>query len=132
MAEFVFKYILIRKGKENKYDVSSYATSFEEIGNDIYPPIKAILNKHMVPFQKREAQRITLDIYNNADLVLVMDNYNLYNLVRIVKDDSKIRLLGDFVNLGEISDPWYTRQFDLCYKEISSSCEALYEYLEKE
>ena len=131
MAEFVFKDIINKKEKSEKYKVTSFATSFEEIGNDVYPNAKEVLRKNNIPFSRREATRIKKEDYNNADIVLVMDNYNYSNLARIVNDDKKIRLLGEFAHLREISDPWYTRQFDQCFREIKQSCEKLFEYLEE-
>lgn len=130
MAEFIFKDIINKKSKSNNYEVKSFATSYEEIGNDIYPNAKDVLRRNGISYDKREAKRITKKDYDDADMVLVMDEYNLYNLKRIVNDSFKIKMLGEFAGLDEISDPWYTREFDLCYNEIKISCEKLFEYLE--
>ncbi|MBR2069838.1 MAG: low molecular weight phosphotyrosine protein phosphatase, partial [Clostridia bacterium] len=38
MAEFVMKKVLQERGMLNEYYVQSAATSYEEIGNSVYPP----------------------------------------------------------------------------------------------
>lgn len=123
MAEYVFKYL-----SNGKYNVESRATSFEEIGNDIYPPVKQILDKYNIPYDKHSATRITLEDYNKFDIIICFDEYNLDNLKRILPDISKVRKLLDY----DIDDPWYTREFDRCYEEILEGCNKLLIELEGE
>ena len=52
MAEFVFAELARRAGVEDQFEVSSAATSREEIGNDMYPPAKRCLRGHGVPFSQ--------------------------------------------------------------------------------
>ena len=121
MAEYIFKYL-----SNGKYKVESRATSNEEIGNDIYPPVKEVLNKYNIPYDKHKATRITLDDYNKYDLIICFDEYNLNNLKRILPDTKKVEKLLDY----DIDDPWYTREFDRCFKEILEGCSKLFKRLE--
>ena len=112
MAEFILKSL------SDKYIVESRSTSLEQIGNDMYPPAKEVLSKHNIPFSKHSAKQITLDDYDEFDLILCFDNNNLNNLSRMLNDMSKVRKL----TIDEIDDPWYTREFDRCFNEIYNGC----------
>ena len=128
MAEYILKDL------DNSLIVESRATSFEEIGNDIYPNIKKVLDLHNVPYSRHYAKRITQEDYNNFDLIIVMDDYNLYNIRRIIKEDkkSKIYKLNYFVGSNsDVDDPWYTRKFEECFNEIKKGCISLLEYIKK-
>ncbi len=118
MAEFIFKYL-----SSGRYKVESRATSLEEIGNDIYPPVKEVLNKYNIPYTKHQAKRITLDDYNNFDYILCFDENNYNNLKQMFNDTSKIEKLLDY----DIDDPWYTREFDRCFNETLEGCKKLLE-----
>ena len=120
MAEFIFKYLA-----GNKYKVESRATSFEEIGNDMYPNSKEVLRKNNIPFTKHSAKRLTMDDYNNFDLIVCFDEYNIKNIERITNDLTKVIKL----NKKDVDDPWYTRDFDKAYKEIYDGCIKLLERL---
>ena len=131
MAEFIFKDIVKRNHRENDFVIDSTATSFEEIGNDIYPPAKRVLFENNVSFSKHSARRITKRDYDEYDYVLIMDKNNKRNLYNIVGRDEKTYMLGSFANIDEISDPWYTGMFEECFKEIKISCENFYKFLDR-
>jgi len=44
-------------------------TSNEEIGNDIYYPMKDELRRQCIPFTRRRAKRLAQDDYEQADLI---------------------------------------------------------------
>ncbi|MGN1420992.1 MAG: hypothetical protein ACI4XC_05715 [Eubacterium sp.] len=45
--------------------------------------------------------------------------------------DNKIHKLMEYTgSSADVSDPWYTRDFDRCYKDIYAGCEALLNSLE--
>ena len=57
-----------------------------------------------------------------------MDNENIEDILYIMggDKDNKVKLLLDFTGENkEVSDPWYTRNFELAYSEIYRGCEAL-------
>ena len=128
MAEFVMKELVRRKGIDENFYIESAATSTEEIGNDTYPKTKEILTEHGIPFTKRKARQITLDDYDAFDYLIGMDEANRRNIKRAMKNDpaNKVYLLLDFTNKPkEISDPWYSGDFETTYKEVLKGCEAL-------
>ena len=113
MGEYIFKYLT-----GDKYIIESRATSVEEIGNDIYPPVKDILNKYNIPYDRHMARQITIDDYNNYDLIICFDDYNIRNIKLITNDISKVIKLLD----KDIEDPWYTGNYDKVYHEIYDGC----------
>lgn len=121
MAEYIFKYL------SNKYIVESRATSREEIGNDMHYKTKEQLTIHNIPYEKHYAKQITIEDYNNFDVIVCFDSYNLSNLKRILNDTSKVIKLTN----KDIDDPWYTNDFDKCYNEIYDGCIKLLEKLER-
>ena len=69
--------ILKEKGITN-VNVFSRATSLEEIGNDIYPPMKRVLLSKGISFDRHYASRITKEEFDAADYIFYMDRNNLY------------------------------------------------------
>ena len=138
MAEFIMKELARKTFIEDELHIESSATSSEEIGNGIYRPAEYTLLQHGIPCSGHRARRFTIDDYNNADLVVVMEDYNVRNLTRIIgcDCDGKVWKLLDFVagqpqrcSGADISDPWYHGNFDKTYKEIEQGCKALLKYL---
>lgn len=130
MAEFIMKYIT---RNSNKYYIASAATSNEETGNDIYPPAKKVLEKHHIPYEYHQARTIKKEDYDKYDYIIIMDSNNEYNIRRIIKDDpfQKIRKLLSFDGTNDdVSDPWYTNEFEKCYQDIYRGCVKLLEYLD--
>ena len=136
MAEFIFKDMLKDRGLENNFLVQSSATSSEEIwmgiGNPVYPPAKEELKKHGIYCDNKRAVQLKREDYENYDLFIVMDSYNLKNVLRIFGQDreNKVKKLMDYTTKkGDVADPWYTDRFDITYKDIFEGCSALLENL---
>ncbi len=130
MAEFVMKQMVRDAGLEDRFEIASAATSTEELGNDVYPPVKRLLNEKGIPCKGHSAHQISKEEYEHYDHIIIMDNYNRRNLERVIgpDKDNKVSRLRDFTDSpGEIADPWYTRDFDLTYRQITDSCRALLE-----
>ncbi len=128
MAEFVIKQMVRDAGLEDSFEIASAATSTEELGNDVYPPVKRLLHEKGIPCKGHSAHQITKAEYDHYDHIIVMDNYNLRNLERVIGPDrdNKVSRLLDFTDRpGEIADPWYTRDFNLTYRQVTESCRAL-------
>lgn len=135
MSEFIMKDMIANRGLEDKIQVASSATSREEIGNDMYPPAKRKLDKEHIPYTRHHARQITKSDYAEYDLILCMEQYNIRNLKRIIPadPDNKIHLLLDYSdNPRDISDPWYSGDFDKTFDDIIEGCEGLLEYLCRE
>ena len=127
MAEYVMKNLA--KKREDIY-VESKAVSTEEIGNPIYPPAARTLNKHSIPFGNHRARQIEKGDYNKFDYIIVMEEYNLPRLFRIIGSDpeNKVSKLLDFTNTpGDIEDPWFTGNFEKVFEQITLGCKGLLE-----
>ena len=132
MAEMIFKHLLRERGLTELFEVASAATSTEEIGNPIYPPARRELAAHGVAVEKRGARQVTMRDYAYYDLIVGMDNANIRNLRRMLGGDpqGKVCRLMDFTDRpGEVSDPWYSDRFDVCYRDVLEGCEALLTHL---
>ena len=129
MAEMIMRHLTEQEGET--YVIDSCATSREEIGNDIYPPAKRCLSAHGVPFTRHTARQITREDYEQFDLILCMEDYNIRNLRRVLGDDlmqhdaalpqPKIRRLLN----RDVADPWYTGDFETTYRDLVEGCKAL-------
>lgn len=131
MAEYLLKYYSKQYGIDKFVYTESMATSSEEIGNDIYPPVKRVLDSHNIPYDRHHARKITKDALKEWDLIICMDEYNLRNLKNLLGDSRKIHKLPEFSGSNvDVDDPWYTREFEECFQEISihikKLCEKLY------
>ncbi|MBQ7107576.1 MAG: low molecular weight phosphotyrosine protein phosphatase [Clostridia bacterium] len=127
MAEYVMKDLV--KNRDDVY-VESKAVSTEEIGNPIYPPAVKTLNKHNIPFGNHRARQIKKEDYTEFDYLVVMEEYNLPRLFRILGDDpeNKVYKLLDFTSTpGDIEDPWYTGNFEKVFQQITLGCKCLLE-----
>ncbi|MBR6898314.1 MAG: low molecular weight phosphotyrosine protein phosphatase [Lachnospiraceae bacterium] len=132
MSEFIMREMVRQRGLSDLIGVDSAATSREEIGNDMYPPAKRKLIEEGIPFERRHARQITRADYDRYDLIICMERYNLRNISRIIPDDpeGKIHLLLDYSDSPrDISDPWYTGDFDRAYADIVEGCEGLLEHI---
>ena len=137
MAEFIFKDIAAKAGAADRFVVTSIATSTEEIrngvGNPIYPPAQKVMREHSIPFDNsKRAVQITPADYTKYDYIIAMDANNIKNISRIVGKDryGKIFKLMDFTQKGgNVSDPWYTRDFETAFNDIKYGCECLFKRL---
>ena len=136
MAEFIFKDMIRKRGLQDKIYVSSSATSSEEIwngvGNPVYPPARTELEKHGLSCDGKRAVQLKREDYSEYDMFVGMDSANIRNMHRIFGGDpqGKIYKLMDFTDRGgDVADPWYTRNFELTYKDIDEACHGLFQKL---
>lgn len=133
MAEFILKDMIDKKGLSNNFIIKSAATSYEEIGNDMYYGAKDKLIQKNIPFSKRKAVRITSEDYPKYDFIIGMEDSNIINIKRIIGEDidKKISKLLDYSdNPRNIADPWYTGNFEITYNDILEGCNGFIKYLE--
>ncbi len=137
MAEFIFRRMVSRAGLDGQIEVDSAAVSDEEEGNPVYPLAKRILAVHGIGCRDKVAHQITQKMYDDSDYVIVMEQSNVLLLERVVScnGEGKVSRLLDFVKNGDenfkrdIADPWYTRDFETAWNDISLGCNALLEFL---
>lgn len=136
MAEFIFKDLIKNRGLEDNFLVQSSATSSEEIwngvGNPVYPPAKAELEKHNISCGDKRAVLLKKSDYDKYNLIICMDSKNMRNMLRIFgsdKDKKLFKLMDFTTRKGDVSDPWYSRNFEIAYRDIYEGCQGLLEYL---
>ena len=133
MAELVFKSLLNKNNIEMFVD--SAATSSEEIGNNIYYKTVEKLQEKNIEIIPHKARRIAKEDYERFDYIIGMESKNVDNILKIIghdKDNKIYRLLDFSENPRDISDPWYTRDFEKAYSDILEGCESLLEKLKRE
>ena len=128
MAEFVMRDMAERAGLAREIGVASAATTGEELGNPVYPPARRKLAEHGLDCAGKKARRMTREDYERYDLLIGMDEENLYDMRRICGGDpaDKIHLLMDYTRRpGSVADPWYTRDFDATWRDVEEGCRGL-------
>ena len=132
MAESMFNDMIRKQGLSDRFSCDSAATSTEEIGNPIYPPARRKLLQEGIDPGKHQARRMRKSDYDEFDFLIGMDEYNILNMMRMYDNDpdGKIHLMMSFAGKRrEISDPWYTGDFDATYSDLRESLEGLIDYL---
>ncbi len=113
------------------FEIESRACSSEEIGNDIYPPMKAALRRADIPFGRHSAQRLSQKEYQESDVIYYMDRSNLRYLSYSFNDVRHVfKPIYEGMPFTEIGDPWYTGNFDLVVEEISACIERIFKSFE--
>ena len=126
MAEFVLKQKVSTLGMAQDFEIASAATSTEETGNPVYPPVKSLLDAHGIFCKGKTARQITADDYRHYDHIIAMDSNNLRNLKRLIGEDTdgKITLLMDYTDTPrDVADPWYTRDFRQTWEDVQRGCD---------
>ena len=128
MAEFVMKDLAAKAGVSHRFEIASAATSTEEIGNSVYPPVRRKLAEHGISCAGKTARQMTKADYAYYDHLICMDRNNLRNMRRICGDDlaGKVSMLMSHTNRpGDVADPWYTGDFEATWQDVLEGCQAL-------
>ena len=139
MAEFVLKDMVKTCGIAERFEIASEATSTEEIwdglGNPVYPPAKAELERHGISCEGKRAVLLKASDYDEYDYLIGMDSMNIRNMERMtghVRGEKIHKLLEFAGSEADCQDPWYSGQFDVTYREVVAGCEGLLKYLKEE
>ena len=133
MAEMVMAELLRKAGRDD-VTTASAATSTEEIGNGVHPGTVRLLTRHNIPMRRHEAVQLTRRDAERYDLLIGMDAANLRNMRRILGNDAEGRIFNllDFSDKPrDISDPWYTGDFETTFSDIMEGCQALLDVIRK-
>ncbi len=133
MGELILKKMTKERGIDLSFNITSRGTEAEE-GCSVYRKAKQTLEKHGVEGDHVARQLTRADIINN-DYVLVMDSSNLLDVIRISGGafSDKVDKLTSFTNRPrDISDPWYTGNFDRAYEDIYDGCERFLDFITAE
>lgn len=135
MAEFYMKEIVEKKGRADQFMIASAATTDDEIwnghGNGMYPYAVDEMRRrgyYRSDMKQKRAVQMRADDYEKYDLLIGMDQENLYDMKAIAggDPDDKIHLLLSYAGLNrDVADPWYTRNFKAAMDDIEIGCNAL-------
>ena len=135
MAEYIMKDLVKKAGLDNRFVIASAATSREEIGNPVYPPARRKLAEHGIGCEGHAARQLVSRDYDRFDLLIGMDHANIRSMQRICGGDTegKIHLLMEYSGKPgkEVSDPWYTDDFETAWKDILAGCQGLFRSLQE-
>ncbi len=115
MAEFVMKSLT------EDFHIESRATSTWEHGNPIHRGTQGIFKKHAIAYDTgKSSQSMTLEDFENFDLILGMDKQNVRDLKAMSpqKYHDKIHLFAE----KSVPDPYYTGDFDETYEMVLEGC----------
>lgn len=127
MAEYIFRDMVKKAGLED-VRMDSAAVSCEEEGNDIYPPAKRTLQAHGIPFSRHRAHRISDAEASEYDVIVIMDSSNRRLLFHIISplNMAKVHKMMEYAGRNsDVSDPWYTGDFERTYMDIAEGCKGL-------
>ena len=135
MAEFLFKKFVKDKGVADKFLIESAATSCEELGNPVYPPVRAILSGLNIDCSIKRARRIT-EKDGAFDYLIGMDGANIRNMQNFFGKtaEGQIFKMLDFTDGAkgqDVADPWYTGDFNRALRDIEMGLNGFYDYLTK-
>ncbi len=127
-AEMVLKQMAREEGR-NDLRIASAAATREEIGNDIYPPMKKALLEAGYECERHAARQTTRADYGQWDYIIGMDDENMWDMRHIYGGDpeKKLSMMLDWAGMPgrEIDDPWYTRDFRGALRQIEDGCRGL-------
>lgn len=132
MAESIFTHMVSTRGLSESFEISSAATSTEEIGNPPHHGTVAKLRKEGIPLVPHRARQVNMADYEHFDYIIGMDSANMRNLHRMLGGDpqGKCYKLLTFAGEGrDVADPWYTGDFEATYRDCTLGCEALLNWL---
>ena len=128
MAEFLMKELVRQAGQAEAFCIASAATSAEELGNPVYPPVRRKLAEHGIDCTGKTARQLTRRDYEDWDLLIGMDEENMAGMRRLFGGDpeGKLHMLLEYAGLHQgVADPWYTRDFDAAWQDVTVGCTAL-------
>ncbi len=132
MAEFVMKDMVAKRGIDHMFHIASAATSREEIGNPVHRGTRERLKKEGISTEGKYAVQVTSADYDIYDYIIIMDEYNLRNIMRIFQydPDGKVHKLMEYAGSNkDVADPWYTGDFDATFDDVVTGCEGLLAYI---
>ena len=132
MADFVMKDMADKRGISHMFHIASAATSTEEIGNPVHRGTRERLAKEGISTAGKYAVQVKASDYDLYDYIVIMDDWNMRNIMRIFRSDneSKVHKLMEYAGSDrDVADPWYTGDFDVTYTDVVAGCEGLLRHI---
>ena len=110
MAEFVMKDLVAKAGRSEDFEIASAAVSREELGGDIYPPVRRVLKEHGAAFAPRRARLVSAGDIAYYDRIYYMDSRN-----------------ASYLLSRDVADPYYSGDFTQTWEDIVTGCRRILE-----
>ncbi len=132
MAESVCAYEIKKRGITN-VSVDSAAAHTDEIGNPPHCGTQNKLHSEGVPLVPHRARLLVKSDGEKYDYFIGMDDYNVRDMKHILGEIAKpvCKLLDFTASPRAIADPWYTRNFDETFHDVTEGVSALLDWLEE-
>lgn len=137
-AEAVFKSVVQKNEMENNFYIDSAGTSAHHAGEMADERMITEGEKRGYDLTSISRKFIPLD-FGRFDKIIVMDNQNLKNVLRLATSDKEIQKVSKmtdycsnkFAHFKEVPDPYFggLEGFRLVYDLLEDSCEGLYQRL---
>ncbi len=130
MAEGVFQHMVNQAGLADKIHVDSAGTHSYHIGEEADDRTLAVLHKHNIPYDGR-ARHLSKNDAETFDYIVVMDNQNMGDALRLLGNSPKVRLFLSYANEQGLTnervvdDPYYNGRFDATYALVTKGAQAL-------
>lgn len=99
-----------------EHTIDSAGTSGWHQGDPPYPPVRRAAGARGIDMSNLYARQVISDDFHRFDLILAMDSDNVASLEGLRPDGNTtpVKRLMDFVDgeVGDVPDPYYTRDFD--------------------
>nr|WP_299068885.1 low molecular weight protein-tyrosine-phosphatase [uncultured Allomuricauda sp.] len=112
--------------------VDSAGTAGYHVGNPPDERSIAVAQKHGIDISNQKCRRFSKNDFKEFDVIYAMDESNFSNILSLAdtdKDEKKVRLLLDEIDLGfsEVPDPYYggVDGFENVYQMIDIACNAI-------
>lgn len=132
MAEYVMRHLVRERGMADKFQIDSAAATRDALGWEVHRGTRAVLDRHGIACGNHHARTMTRADYSRYNLIVGMDQENLYDMGRILGKDpqGKVRLLLDWTDSPrDVDDPWYTNDYDTTFADVMAGCTALLDWL---
>jgi protein-tyrosine phosphatase len=125
MAEGVMRHLA--KEQNLDWQISSAGTGEWHIGN---PPDRRgieVAKNYGYDISTQRAQFFTSHLFDQFDLILVMDKKSYYDVMKQAKNEEQRNKVGFFLaDEGELLDPYHHSDlFDHVFKEVEARCKKL-------
>lgn len=132
MAEFIMKDLVEKNKVSHLFHIESCACHTDALGCRPHRGTREKLKEVGISTDGKIARLISYDDYGNFDYIIGMDRYNLYDMKYKFRGDpeNKVKLLLEYAGISrDVSDPWYTGDFDATYNDCVLGCKALFDYI---
>lgn len=127
MAEFIAKDIINKNVFKNNFIFSSAGLHNYHEGDSMHMGTYKKLKEMNIECENFVSKPINKKMFDEFDLIYVMDNSNYEEIVRKFGNNVKVKKICNYSTLGylEVPDPWYTNDFDETYKILFNAIQNL-------